>query len=288
MVKSHGLGRGLDALIPPVGSAGSVELPIERVARNPRQPRRRFDDESLAELTESIKAHGVLQPILVRPVADAYQVIAGERRLRAARNAGLTKIPALVRDASGSDQLEIALIENLQRADLNPVEEAEAYRELVDRFGLSQEMVAQRVGKSRVAVTNALRLLELAPEVRDAIAMGRISEGHGRALVSLGSTALQRELLMTIVRRQLSVRQTEELVRRRRSRGDGKVAVRISDDLAALEDSLRKLLATRVSVARSRKGGRVVIEFYSDEELDRVYSVIERGAREHEPAGGGG
>ncbi|MFN2484523.1 MAG: ParB/RepB/Spo0J family partition protein [Candidatus Limnocylindria bacterium] len=288
MVRSHGLGRGLDALIPPAAAAVSVELPIERVARNPRQPRRRFDDESLSELTDSIRSHGVLQPILVRPVADAYQLIAGERRLRAARNAGLTKIPAVVRDTSGPDQLEIALIENLQRADLNPVEEAEAYRELVDGFGLSQDEVARRVGKSRVAVTNALRLLELAPEVRDAIVMGRISEGHGRALVSLGSTAQQRELLMTIVRRQLSVRQTEELVRRRRAPTDRRVAVKISDDLAALEESLRKLLATRISIARSRKGGRLVIEFYSDEELDRLYSLIERGAREHETAGGGG
>ena len=277
MVRVHGLGRGLDSLIPPAEGSG-VEIPVERIARNPRQPRRRFDEESLAQLTDSIRAHGVLQPIVVRAVADAYQLIAGERRLRAARNAGLTKIPAVIRDASGSDELELALIENLQRADLNPVEEAAAYRELVDRFGVSQEAVAQRVGKSRVSITNALRLLELAPEVRDAIVAGRISEGHGRALVSLGSTQAQRELLAVVLQRELSVRQTEELVRRRRTDRVTRDKTRLSDDLAALESDLRNLLATRVAISRSRRGGRLVIDFYSDEELDRVYSIIQRGA----------
>lgn len=278
MARGHGLGRGLDALIPASQAGGALELPIDRIARNPRQPRRRFDDETLAELTESIRSHGVLQPIVVRAVADAYQIIAGERRLRAARNAGLTRIPAVVRDVAGSDEVELALIENLQREDLNPVEEAEAYRELVDRYGLTQEAISRRVGKSRVAVTNALRLLELAPEVRDALIDGRITEGHGRALVSLGSTQAERDLLRVVIKRQLSVRQTEELVRRTRVTPPQRASISISDDLAALESNLRTMLATRVAISRSRRGGRLVIEFGSDEELDRVFSIIERGS----------
>ena len=280
MVKVRGLGRGLDALIPRAEPTG-VEIPIDRVSANPRQPRRQFDADALADLTDSVRTHGVLQPILVRSEGDRYELIAGERRLRAAQNAGLTKIPAVVRDASTSDQLELALVENLQRADLNPVEEAEAYRELVDRFGLSHEEVAARVGKSRAAVSNALRLLDLAPEVREALLAGRITEGHGRALVSLGSGDVQRELLGIVLQRQLSVRQTEELVRRRSA--TRRASIRISDDLAALEANLRNLLATRVAISSSRRGGRLVIDFYSEEELDRLFSIIERGAAQNAP-----
>ena len=209
-------------------------------------------------------------------------MIAGERRLRAARIAGLSHIPAVVRETAIGESLELALVENVQRADLNAIEEATAYRELIDRFGLSHEEVARKVGKSRVAVSNALRLLDLAPETREAIADGRISEGHGRALAALTVAELQRAALQVVIDRHLSVRQTEELVRRKRDSGTSRHARPISGDLADLEAQLRGLLATRVGIVRTRRGGRLVIDFYSDEELDRIYAIITRGV-----AGGG-
>jgi ParB family chromosome partitioning protein len=281
VAKPFGLGRGLDALIPRASTeAGTSQVPIDRVRRNPHQPRVDFDEEALAELTASIAAHGVLQPIIVREVADGgYELIAGERRLRAARAAGLTEIPAVVRESSSNELLELALVENVQRSDLNPIEEATAYRELVDRFGLSHEAVARQVGKSRVAVSNALRLLDLAPETRQAIVDGRISEGHGRALAALTIPELQRAVLQVVLERHLSVRQTEELVRRKRELGQARQRQPLSEDLADLEAQLRGILATKVGIVRTRRGGRLVIDFYSDEELDRLYSIITRGAQ---------
>jgi ParB family chromosome partitioning protein len=281
VAKSFGLGRGLDALIPRGASGGTPgqAIPIERVRRNPHQPRVDFDDDALAELTASIATHGVLQPIVVRDAADGgYELIAGERRLRAARAAGLTEIPAVVRDSAANELLELALVENIQRSDLNPIEEASAYRELIDRFGLSHEAVARQVGKSRVAVSNALRLLDLAPETRQAIVEGRISEGHGRALAALTIAELQRAVLQVVLERHLSVRQTEELVRRKRELGTTRQRMALSEDLADLEAQLRGVLATKVGIVRTRRGGRLVIDFYSDEELDRLYSIITRGA----------
>ena len=280
MAKSFGLGRGLDALIPRGATeAAPHEIPIDRVRRNPHQPRVDFDDEGLAELSASIAAHGVLQPIIVRGAADGgYELIAGERRLRAARAAGLTQIPAVVRDSTPNELLELALVENLQRSDLNAIEEAGAYRELIDRFGLSHEAVARQVGKSRVSISNALRLLDLAPETRQAIVDGRISEGHGRALAALTIPELQRAVLQVVLERQLSVRQTEELVRRKRQLGSPRRRQPLSEDLADVEAQLRGILATKVGIVRTRKGGRVVIDFYSDEELDRIYAIITRGA----------
>ena len=284
MAKTFGLGRGLDALIPrPAPSGETPEIPVDRIARNPHQPRSRFDDQETAELAASITQHGVLQPIVVRAAADGgYELIAGERRLRAARIAGLTHIPAVVRESAGAASLEMALVENVQREDLNAIEEATAYRELIDRFSLSHEEVARRVGKSRVAVSNALRLLDLAAETREAIADGRISEGHGRALAALTIPELQHAALSVVLDRHLSVRQTEELVRRKRDTGTARKSRPITGDLADLEAQLRGLLATRVGIVRTRRGGRLVIDFYSDEELDRLHAIIARGV------GGGG
>jgi ParB family chromosome partitioning protein len=275
----YGLGRGLEALIPRTEvEAGVIEVPVDRIARNPHQPRARFDDEELAELAASIVEHGVIQPVVVRTSPDGgYELIAGERRVRAARQAGLASVPAVVRDSSDEGVLELALVENIQRADLNAIEEAAAYRELIDRFGLTHEEVAQRVGKSRVAISNALRLLDLASETRAAIVSGAISEGHGRALAAITVPELQRAVLQVVLQRHLSVRQTEELVRRRRSQGLSRTRVPLTPDLQDLEAQLRGLLATRVGIARSRRGGRLVIEFYSDEELDRIYTIISRG-----------
>jgi len=284
VAKTFGLGRGLDALIPRAAPATDVpQIPLDRIARNPHQPRNRFDEAETAELAASIELHGVLQPIVVRAAADGgYELIAGERRLRAARIAGLTHIPAVVRESADGEQLELALVENLQRQDLNAIEEAAAYRELIDRFALSHEDVARKVGKSRVAISNALRLLDLTPETREAIADGRISEGHGRALAALTVPELQHAALLIVIERHLSVRQTEELVRRKRDSATTRRAGPLSGDLADLEAQLRGLLATRVGIVRTRRGGRLVIDFYSDEELDRLHAIIARGV------GGGG
>ncbi|HEY7846657.1 MAG TPA: ParB/RepB/Spo0J family partition protein [Candidatus Limnocylindria bacterium] len=278
MARSFGLGRGLDALIPRATEQASSQIPIERIGRNPHQPRAAFDEEGLAELATSIAEHGVIQPIVVRGTANGdYELVAGERRLRAALMAGLTEIPAVVRDSTSTEQLELALVENVQRADLNPIEEASAYRELLDEFGMTHEAVARRVGKSRVAISNSLRLLDLAAETRAAIVDGRISEGHGRALAALTIPELQRAVLQVVLERHLSVRQTEELVRRKRENGTVRRPRALSEDLADLEAQLRGVLATKVGIVRTRKGGRVVIDFYSDEELDRIYAIITRG-----------
>lgn len=256
-----------------------LEVPLDRIERNPDQPRAAFDEQQLGELAASIAVHGVLQPVVVRELADGgYQLVAGERRLRAARLAGLETVPAIVREADGASSLELALIENLQRADLNPIESALAYRELIDRFGLTHEAVARQVGKSRVAVSNALRLLDLAPETRQAIVDGRISEGHGRALAAITIPELQQAALQVVLERALSVRQTEELVRRKRAEQPARERQALSGDLQDLEAQLRGVLATKVGIVRTRRGGRLVIDFYSDEELDRLYSIITRGA----------
>ena len=278
--RTFGLGRGLDALIPGREERGVLEIPFDRIERNPNQPRTSFDEEQLGELAASIAVHGILQPIVVRPLADGgYQLIAGERRLRAARLAGLDTIPAITRDTDdGETSLELALIENIQRENLNPIETANAYRELIDRFGLTHEAVARQVGKSRVAISNSLRLLDLADETRQAIIDGRISEGHGRALAAITIGELQRAVLAVVLERGLSVRQTEELVRRKREEQPARERRTLSHDLQDLEAQLRGVLATKVGIVRTRRGGRVVIDFYSDEELDRLYSIITRGA----------
>lgn len=273
------LGRGLGSLIPQRESAAAavVDLPLARVAPNPHQPRRHWDDAGLEELAASIREHGVLQPVLVTETLNGYQLIAGERRVRAARLAGLERIPALVRHLADRDQLEVALVENVQRADLDPIEEALAYRQLIEEFGLTQERVAERVGKARATVANTLRLLELHADVQAAIAEGRLTEGHGRALGGLPVDG-QPHVLGTVLGQGLSVRQTEELVRRLREprspAGAPAAPRRLDPDLERVEQELRERLGTKVSLSRSRKGGRIVIEYYSDEELGRLYERL--------------
>jgi ParB family chromosome partitioning protein len=282
-----GLGRGLAALIPqrtPTGAA-TVEIALDRIRENPRQPRQRMADDALETLAASIREHGVIQPILVTETIDGYQLVAGERRVRAARMAGLERIPAVVRQLADREQLELALVENLQREDLDPIEAAGAYRQLIDDFAFSQEDLATRVGRARSTVANTLRLLDLHPAVQAAVADGRLTEGHARALGGL-SVEAQSRLLEPIVDRDLSVRQTEELVRRirepRASRGgadgaDGAAGSTRDADLERVEEDLRRALGTKVRLARSRRGGRIVIEFYSDEELSRLYDRLTRG-----------
>jgi len=279
--RAAGLGRGLGALIPQRGGlASAVEILIARISPNPYQPRKRFNPEDLASLRASIADHGVLQPILVSETPTGYQLIAGERRLRAAEAAGLDRIPAVIRQLVDRDQLELALVENLQRADLDPLETADAYRQLINRFGFSQDDVATRVGRARSTVANTLRLLELAPEIQAAVADGRLTEGHGRAIGGLPAE-MQARVLDSIVAQELSVRQTEELVRRLRERKTAAARPapkgRPDADLERIEEDLRRALGTKVSLARSRRGGRIVIEYYSDEELGRLYERLTEG-----------
>jgi ParB family chromosome partitioning protein len=279
--RTQGLGRGLAALIPQRAPAlpVTVDVPIARVRPNPLQPRKRFDPDGLASLTASITEHGVIQPIVVTETIDGYQLVAGERRLRAAQAAGLDRIPAVVRQLADREQLEVALVENLQREDLDPLETADAYRQLIDEFGFSQDDLAARVGRARSTVANTLRLLDLAPGVQAAVADGRLSEGHGRALGGLPQE-LQDRVLDSVIGQDLSVRQTEELVRRLREpkpEASGPTGRRSDPDLERVEEELRRSLGTKVSLARSRRGGRIVIEYYSEEELGRLYERLTGG-----------
>jgi ParB family chromosome partitioning protein len=278
--RPSGLGRGLAALIPqrPASAAGTVEIPLDRIKENPRQPRLRMADDALETLAASIRAHGVIQPILVTETIDGYQLVAGERRVRAARMAGLERVPAVVRQLADRDQLELALVENLQREDLDPIEAATAYRQLIDEFAFSQEDLATRVGRARSTVANTLRLLELHAAVQAAIADASITEGHARALGGLPPDA-QHRILALVTDRDLSVRQTEELVRRVKepkvAAGDETSPAAPRDaDRERVEEDLRRALGTKVRLARSRRGGRIVIEYYSDEELGRLYDRL--------------
>ena len=282
MARPASLGRGLDALIPRAASTTPVpaDIPIDRIERNPYQPRTVFEVDQLDQLRASIAAHGVLQPILVTETLEGYRLIAGERRVRAAQLAGLTRIPAIVRQAAGREQLELALVENLQRADLNAVEEAHAYRQLVDEFGLSHDQIAVRVGRARSTVANTIRILELAQPTLDAIGTGRISAGHGRALLGLDPPR-QADLLALTERRGLSVRQVEELARRLREEpgtaGPARAAVTLDGEMERVEEDLRRSLGTKVRLARSRKGGRIIIEWYGEDELGRLYERLTGG-----------
>ena len=285
--RSFGLGRGLDALIPGAVTAAAIQqIAVDRIVPNPHQPRMLFPAGDLEALANSIRAHGVIQPVVLRAsAAGDYELVAGERRLRAARMAGLSHVPAVVRSSSEIDMLQLALIENLQRADLNPLEEAVAFEELATTFGLTHDQIAGQVGRSRAAVSNALRLLDLQENTRRALLDGRISEGHGRALASLTQPAAQEAALELVLERRMSVRQTEELVRRhgRAGRPAGEPA---NDDIAELEARLRQHLATRVSIVRSRRGGRIVIDFGTTEELERLTGLIEASTRPDATLGG--
>jgi ParB family chromosome partitioning protein len=276
--RQQGLGRGLAALIPQraAHATGSTEISIARVRPNPRQPRQSMDQAELEALAASIREHGVLQPILVTETLEGYQLVAGERRFRASQLAGLERIPAIVRQLADREQLEIALVENLQREDLGPMEEAHAFRALLDDFGMSQDDVATRVGRARSTVANTLRLLDLDPRVQAAVADRTISEGHARAIGGLPIDQ-QPRILGTIAEQQFSVRQTEELVRRLRTPRPvpAPTEPRSPDpDLERVEEELRRSLGTKVTFARSRRGGRIIIEYYSDEVLGQLYERL--------------
>jgi ParB family chromosome partitioning protein len=281
MPQKSGLGRGLGALIPGgenVQMENSVMLvPVEGVFPNPRQPRNMMHPQELEELTASVREHGVLQPLIVTPGDSKghYVLIAGERRLQAARLAGLASVPVLVRQATDQQRLELAIIENVQRSDLSALEEAEAYRQLAEDFNLSHEGIAARVGKSRVAVTNTLRLLRLPDSVKNALIERRISEGHARALLALATPNAQTAALRTVLAQELNVRQTEELVRKLSGeKSVPKPKPAVSPDIAELENRLRSSLGTKVTLRSGRKGGTLTIHYYSNEELDVLTGLL--------------
>lgn len=281
MARKGGLGKGLEALIPgngvSTGDGNSLFVPIDKILPNPLQPRHILDHEGLQELSVSIREHGILQPLLVTYDLqnDQYTLVAGERRLRAAQMAGLETVPVIVRQVTDQERLELALVENVQRSDLTPLETAEAYRLLNEDFKLSHEEIAGRVGKSRVTVTNTLRLLKLPEVVRKALAEGRISEGHARALLALNSFQAQVGCLETILKYSLNVRKTEELVRKLTGeKPEHLPKPSAPPEIKAMEERLRNHFGTKVTLRHGKKGGSLVIYYYSDEDLDAVLKQI--------------
>jgi len=282
MAKRSGLGKGLDALIPggsqPVSTSASgvTQVAVDLIQRNPRQPREKFDINELENLAASIREHGVIQPLIVAPGKNGvYILIAGERRLQASRKAGLKTVPVVIRNATDQQLLELAIIENVQRADLNAIEEAEAYQNMSKEFKMSHETIAQRVGKSRVAVTNTIRLLDASAAVKQALVDNRITEGHARAMLALTTAKAQETLLNTVVNLDLSVRQTEALARKYSGQKPAtKKKSASSADVNDIEKRLRSSLGTKVALKYSKKGGTVTIYYYSDEELDTLLEKL--------------
>ena len=274
----HGLGRGLGALIPRA-AVGLRDIPVDAILPNPLQPRTHFDEQELEELAQSIREHGLLQPVLVSQRRDGtFQLITGERRWRAAQLAGMPSVPAMVKEATPQASLEMALVENIQRRDLNPLEEAHAFRQLIDEHGLTQEKLGQRIGKSRVAVTNTLRLLHLPEPVREALASGSITEGHARAILMATGETQRLQLLERVLADHLSVRDTEALAREMNApTARTHASETVTDpDVERLEDAFRQALGTRVRLLKGRRGGRLVIHFFSDDELQGIYEAIVR------------
>jgi ParB family chromosome partitioning protein len=280
-MQKQALGKGLGALIPDLSvlddkekkALGIIEIELDKIVPNEYQPRKVFNDEKLGELAASIKEQGVIQPVIVHRAGSGYQLIVGERRWRASRLAGLKTIPALVKEATKRELLEMALIENIQREDLNPLEAAEAYKRLQDEFKLTQEDLAKRVGKERSTVTNFLRLLGLPKEIKQELATGALTMGHAKALLSLERVRDQMQAALMIVKKGLSVREAEVLASRLKNPPKEKKA-RLSHELKSIEEKLRKALGTKVIITTKSKGGRIVVEYYSAEELERILEKI--------------
>ena len=290
--KRPALGRGLSALIPPPpppapaqgpagGPAGPAarpqELDIDLLTPNPRQPRGHIEEHALEDLAQSIRSNGVIQPIVVRPAGSANEIVAGERRWRASQRAGLLKVPVVIREVADEDLLQVALIENIQRENLNPIEEAQAYRRLSDEHHLSQEAIASAVGKDRATVANYVRLLRLPVEVRNEVASAALSMGHARALLSLPDDAAQRRVAREVVSRGLSVRETEALVRRETSPPPVRPEPRIDPNTRVAEEQLKLALGTRTRIVRKGSGGRVEIDFKNENELQRLFEHLTGG-----------
>src|SRR3982751_3035180 len=277
------LGRGLSARLSadsaPMVQEESSEIPIDLIDPSPVQPRSHFDERALQELAMSIRENGVVQPVLVRPLGSRYELVAGERRWRAAQVAGLQRIPVVIRDIASDKVLELALIENIQREDLNAIEEARAYKNLLETVGLTQESLAQRVGRDRSYITNYIRLLRLPEDLQQLVQEGRLSAGHARTLLGVDEVAIQRRVARRILDKGLSVRETERQIQQltnRGGRGSAKARPAIDRNLKAAESKLRRRLGTRVNIlaSGSRAGGKIEIEYYSDRDLDRFYSLL--------------
>jgi ParB family chromosome partitioning protein len=285
--KKKALGRGLDALIPQgnldvtsradLSAKSYFECEVDLIQPNPFQPRTRFDTEELTHLSESIKKQGILQPLLVRRLNRGYELVAGERRLRAAKLAGLHQVPVVVKDVSDGEMIEMSIVENIQRENLNPIEEADAYQRLITEFGLTQERAAERVGKSRSAVANFLRLRQLPDTIKTSISEGRVSMGHARALLGLTQSAQQNAVWREILKKELSVRQTEALVKRLRNTATPATPKPLTSEerhLAGITEDLSRRFGTKVQIKRRGKKGKLEIEFYNDEDLDRVLNLL--------------
>jgi ParB family chromosome partitioning protein len=273
------LGKGISALIPEKESGREdkiIYVQTDQIKPNPFQPREDFDSQSLEELTRSIKEKGVIQPILVRRQGDKYELIAGERRLRASKMLGITEIPVIIKDVEDRDSLELSLIENIQRQGLNPIEEAHAYQYLIDKFQVTQEKISEVLGRARVSVTNTLRLLNLPQEVQQELKKGRISFAHGRALLEIEDVNQQRRLTQEVISKGLSVRELENLIKMHRPKG---IKSRMGQSqrepyLAVLEEELQHILATKVRISKRKRRGHILIEFYSPEDLERVLNIF--------------
>lgn len=277
------LGKGLKALIPDEVAIKTIQptalLKIDEISTSRFQPREVIDPEKQRELTLSIKEKGVIQPVVVRPRGNAYELIAGERRLRAAKELGFSQLPAIIKDVKDDEALEISLIENIQRQDLNPIEEAQAYQRLSDEFSLTQEDISQKVGKDRATVANTLRLLRLPERIKEEIYLGRISMGHAKAILMLESKDVQLELCNRIVKRGLSVREAEFFVRRRVAGPSRRRLKKRDPQIEAIEEELQKLLGTKVTLMHHQKRGRILIEYYSNKDLDRLLNLFRAKAR---------
>ncbi len=278
------LGKGLKALIPDEAVVKTTQrsafLKLDEISSSRFQPREVIDPEKQKELMLSIKEKGVIQPVVVRPKGNAYELVAGERRLRAARELGFSQLPAIIKDVKDDEALEISLIENIQRQDLNPLEEAQAYQRLVDEFSLTQEEVSQKVGKNRASVANTLRLLKLPEKIKEEIFLGRISMGHAKAILMLESKEAQLELCNKIIKRGLSVREAEYFVRRRTAGPLRRRPLRKRDpEVRVVEEELQKILGTKVIIIHHKKRGRILIEYYSNEDLDRLLRLFRARAR---------
>jgi ParB family chromosome partitioning protein len=279
-LKKTTLGRGLDALIPketaqPGARAGYIVAGIGEIRPNRSQPRKDFDDASISELTSSIREKGIIQPLVVRQTGSGYEIIAGERRWRAAQKAGLAKIPVIVKEATDREMLELALIENLQREDLNPIEEAAAYSQLIEDFGLTHEDVSNRIGKERSTITNQLRLLRLFQDARQALIEGEITAGHARALLSIESEDKSRQILIAIRKQKLSVRATENLIKKlSKEKKETPEPGGYDPYLKQITDELKRTLSTQVRIVNKKGKGKIEIEYYSQDELERVSRIL--------------
>jgi len=280
MAQRKALGKGLGALIPDLPDKlegkpeGMLLVDLDEIRPNPLQPRRSFDQEKIEELAGSIRENGILQPLIVKKTREGFELIAGERRWRAAQKAGLARVPIIIKEVGDKGRLELSLIENIQREDLNVIEEADAYQKLIEEFGYTQDALGQRVGKSRTSITNALRLLKLNRKIKDDLLHNKINMGHARAYLGLDSSAQQMEAHAQVVKKQFSVRQTERLVKRMKSGAPAPLSSPSGSEHEFMLHELRKILGTKVSIRQKGKRGKLIIEFYSPGELERIFELL--------------